>query len=755
MTPVRTAAIVAALVGSLAGCSKDPEAAKREYVASGERFAAEGKDAEAIIQYQNALQQDPRFGEARLKLAEIYERLGNVQGAGREYIRAADLLPNRADVQLKAASVLLYSRQFEDAKTRAAKVLAIDPRNAQAHVVVGSAMAGLKDFDAAVAELEEANKLEPSAVAHANLGTVRLAEGDRASAEAAFKKAIEVEPRNVTAYFALANFQLAANQRSEAESTLKRALELEPSNRMANRALAALYLGDRRMAQAEPYLKALATSDSTQEAASKLALADFFAVTKRPADAMRVLEPLKAAKGSSAQAQTRIAVLLYQEGKTAEARQTIDGVLAAEPKNALALLTKARFLLIEQQVDASLELARQAVAAAPRSIDAHYFLGNIHLLRNEQEEAAAAFSEVLKLNPRAVAAQFQLSKVRLARGEANAAQQLAESAVRGAPGASGPQLVLVKSLIAQRQYDRANTAIRTLLVREPNFAAAHSTAGTLAIFRNDRPEARRSYERALALDRDDLEALNGLSALDVAAGKPEPAIARVEALLARSPEKSEFVTLAAQTYGKLGRFDRAEELLKGLIERDPKALVAYAQLARVYFVQGKLNQARSELDRIVEKNPKSVGARTMAAMILDSQGSTAEARRRYEEILQIEPRAAVAANNLAYLYAETGGNLEVALQLAQDARGQMPRAPEVADTLGYVYLKKGLPEMALAPLSESVNSDPANAVYSYHLGLAHLGAGDKAKARQYLERALSMSPSFRGAEDARKTLATL
>ena len=69
-----------------------------------------------MVQYRNALQQDPRFGEARLKLAETYEKLNDRQNAYREYIRAADLLPTNVEVQVKAAALLLATRQFEDAK---------------------------------------------------------------------------------------------------------------------------------------------------------------------------------------------------------------------------------------------------------------------------------------------------------------------------------------------------------------------------------------------------------------------------------------------------------------------------------------------------------------------------------------------------------------------------------------------------------------------------------------------------------------
>ena len=98
---------VLALSILLVSCSKDPEVAKREFAANGDAYVKQQKYAEAAIEYRNAIQQDPRFGEARLKLAETYMKLNQLAEAAREYVRAADLLPANADAQMKAGRMLL------------------------------------------------------------------------------------------------------------------------------------------------------------------------------------------------------------------------------------------------------------------------------------------------------------------------------------------------------------------------------------------------------------------------------------------------------------------------------------------------------------------------------------------------------------------------------------------------------------------------------------------------------------------------
>ena len=77
------------------------------------------------------------------------------------------------------------------------------------------------------------------------------------------------------------------------------------------------------------------------------------------------------------------------------------------------------------------------------------------------------------------------------------------------------------------------------------------------------------------------------------------------------------------------------------------------------------------------------------------------------------------------------------------------------DTVGYVYLRKQLPQLAVPLFERCAEKDPKNPEYHYHLGLAYAQTGDSAKARRSLEEALRLNPSFPGAADAQKTLATL
>ena len=213
--------------------------------------------------------------------------------------------------------------------------------------------------------------------------------------------------------------------------------------------------------------------------------------------------------------------------------------------------------------------------------------------------------------------------------------------------------------------------------------------------------------------------------------------------------------MSAQTYNALGDAFAMEQALKKTVEVDPQSLQAYAMLGKMYYQQGRLDLARRELETYVGRAPNSVPANTMLGTILELQGRKDEAKARYNKALQTDPRAAVAANNLAWIDSNSNGNLDVALQLAQTAKAQLPNRHEVDDTLGWIYYKKGLSSMAVEALTTSTQRAPDNPNYNYHLALAHHQNGNKAEARKYLEKALASKAKFDGADEARKLLESI
>ena len=748
-------ALLAVLTGT-AACSGDPERAKQEYLKSGNQYFDQEKYSEAIVQYRNALQQDAKFGEARFKLAQAYERIGDSVNATREYIRAADALPDRADAQVKAGAYLLFGGQSQEARVRAEKALKLDPRNVEAQIILGNALAGLKDIEGALRQVEEAVKLDPaSSTALSSLGALRLAHGDQQEAEAAFRKAVEVGPDSPQAHLALAYFLWASGRQQDAEASFKRAVEVDPSNLTSHRALALYYLGSGRAALAEPHFKAMAAADTSASAPYKLALADYYIALNRTEDASAVLAGLVNAKDTASAAQTRVAAIDYVTKSRADGNRVIDQVLAKDPKNVPALLAKTRFQIEQGQIDGALATAQKAVAADGQSVPARYLLGTIYRAKRMQDEAVRAFSEVLKINPAAAAAQVQLAQLSLERGETARAVQLASDAARLLPNDARAQFTLMRSLMASAQYQEAARISAAMVRTFPKLPEVHAAAGSLALATNDRAGARRAFEKALEIDGANIEALMGLVRLDMSDKRAGDALARIDQQLAKTPRNAELLLLAARVHGASGDTEKAESHLTKAIEADPNNLSAYLLLGQLYQARGRIDQARASFEAVLKRQPNSVGANTVVAVLYEIEGNLDEARKRYEQVMQLDPNAPVAANNLAYLYAEHGGNLDVALQLAQTAKQHLPDEPQVSDTLGWIYVKKELASIGLPQLEDAVRRSPQDAQMHYHLGVALAKTGDAERSRRTLERALTLKLQPPLDAEARRLMATL
>jgi Tfp pilus assembly protein PilF len=89
------------------------------------------------------------------------------------------------------------------------------------------------------------------------------------------------------------------------------------------------------------------------------------------------------------------------------------------------------------------------------------------------------------------------------------------------------------------------------------------------------------------------------------------------------------------------------------------------------------------------------------------------------------------------------------------ARSELPRQAEVSDTLGWVYLRKGMTDQAVRTLQDAIKQDSTKALYHYHLGLAYVQLGEDARAGISIRQALKMDPGFSKAADAQKTLQKL
>jgi len=734
-------------------CSKDPGALKREYLANGNAHFNRKEYADAIIEYRKALQVDSTYPEARYKLAQAYDESGDGLNALREYVRAADVMPKDADVQARAGIFLVTAGAFEDAKARALNALALNPSHVDAQLVLAQATAGLKDLDGAAKQMEEAFRKDPTEpLFQTNIGDFRLAEGNLPEAEAAFKRAVALDPNSMVAVVSLARFYQVTGKTAEAEDALKKALALKPEDPAANRSLAALYFSTNRMAEAEAPLKAWV---ATAPPAARLVLADYYIKANRVDEARKTLDSAKDDPVVFSAARVRYSILEKAAGNAAAANKWLDEALARDAGDPDANIVKGRYLLSEGKLAEARNRFKTAVDAAPQSAEAHYWLATSHMALRDAESARQEFLEVQKLAPTEVQSKIQLARLELQAGQLASAETFANDAVRLLPRDGRAHLVRVDVLTAAGKLEPALKAALLLSQLLPKVPDPQLRLARIYLKQKDYRSAETALRRAIEISSNDREAYLGLVDVLIATNRLREAQQAVEEWVKANPEDAGYNLLAARVYRAQHDDTRAESALKKVLTIDPANVTAYKELSQIYFAQNRLDEARGQLESIVARQPKAIWAHTLIAMSFHLQNRIPEARERYERILSIDPRAATASNNLAIVLLQNNETPDRALTLAQTAIQQVPDSPEFNDTLGMVYLKKGLGTLAVPPLELAVRKDPANPEFQYHLGQAYIQIGRKADAQAALQKALASKTGFAGADDARKLLTSL
>jgi tetratricopeptide (TPR) repeat protein len=718
---------------------------KEDYLARGIEHVEEGQTADAIVDYLNALRLDETYAEARYRLAQAYLKRGQLADAMTQYIRTADLQPTNIDAQLQSIKLLLAARRFDDASRRAAIVIKNEPTNVDAHIARAMATARLVDLDNGRFEF-----VNPLAIAppdprdHLLFDAIEGGQENLEEAAAAFRKAVEVAPRSVTALHALAAFYLRTRRLEEAEGLLRQAIAIDPSLPESHRRLALLLVATRRAAEAEAPLRALA--ESTRTVPAELALADYYFNQRRDDAAIRILDRTARTPAGFVAAGIRRARILYVQKKPDEAHAALADVLRQEPKNVDALMLRAQFELAENNASVALTTAQEAAAAAPESAIARTLVGDVLSYRSQYDEAINAFNEALRLNPVLEPAKLSLLHLELQRNNMRRAEELANEALRENSLSVPVRLARAQVWARTGDFDLAIAGLNTVLLSDPDHALALSRLGEIHLRRRDFTAARQAFDKAVTADPQLFEALRGRVNLAVLERRTADAYAMVDARLAQAPEDVNTLMLSARISAAQGNFDRQEAALRKVIAVQPGNLSALAVLANLYVDLNMLDSARARYEEL-SNGPMAIGAQTMLGLIYQTQNKPREARAVFEKLLAANPDTHVAANNLAWIHSsEPGGNLDTALQLAENAVRLQPGSPDYRDTLGWVYLKKDLTSQAIASFETAVKARPDSPEFHYHLGLAYRKAARPQQAVEALQRALTLKPDLREAQ---------
>ena len=744
--------IVLAVLVVLGGCSRDPNVRKQKYLQSGNRYFDAGKYNEAIIQYSNAVQIDPRFAEGHYRLAQAYMKTSRLRNAYAELVRTVDLQPDNVKAQLDLGGLLLAGHQYNDARAKAQLVLGKAPDNADAHALLAGVNAGEGKLQDAVTEMQEAIRLAPSrSDQHIRLGVLLLADKQPAEAETSFKSAIELDPKSAQPYMALGNFY-APQRPADAEAQFRKAIEVEPKNIEARTTLARYLLAEGKKDEAEKTAAEAKNALPDDPAAYRL-LGDFYAGTGDLDKAVVEFADLYKKHSDNLGVKKSYIEMLLRRNRVDEASKLIDEILkVSKNKDVEALIFRAQISLSKNKTTEAAQELDAALKSEPDNALGRYLRGVAASQAGDDARAESEWRDAVRLRPTLIEAQQALAALAMRTGNMDLLGEVAEQIIKLMPSAPTGYIMRATTEFNRKQVDKAEADLKQAIEIAPQSGAAYGDLGKLRMAQRRFAEGEQLLEQALERDANSIDALQVLAAYYVFQKQPDKAIARVSAQITKSPNNSAFYSLLGSLQASNKDLAGAEASLQKAIELNQNNLTAFMLLGQVQVLRGSTDKALASWEGWAQKNPKDVRAYLMLGTLHEYKNNWQKAQELYNKALQIVPDYPPAANNLAYLMLLHGGNADVALSLAQTAKRGMPDSPNAADTLAWAYYQKGVYATAGDLLREAIKKTPQNPTYHYHLGMVYQKMNRGPEAKSELQRALQLDPKSANADEIRKAL---
>ena len=777
--------ILVLLLGPFAGCQSD-DAKLAEHMQRGDEYVEQKKQAEAIIEYKSVLQLDPNHAPAHHALAKAYLRNRQPREGFWELRETVRLDPSNLDAKLEFAQLSILAGEPEEALAQAESAIAADPKKVLAYLMKGQALNALKRDDEALQVFEKAVEVAPEdATALRVLSQVYDARGDIPRAEATYQKLIVVAP-DMNAYTSYGRFIARAHKgegrAKEVEAAFLKGIEVAKAEEMADAyaALATFYFRRDRFDDVVTLLEAgiAKQQDSVEliyllarfyssrgdeakareliEQATKAKPDDpkpfliLSAYRARQGDTQGALEAARQALAVAPKdegARLRYAELLVEIGfkdsepaKIDEGRKIVDEILADQPSNPGALFIQAKIDLSSKKTDEAIAAIRTAINGKPNWAEAYYVLGAALAIKGDNAGARNELGRALEIDPNLYQAQQVLAKVHEGLGEHEYAVEAGRRYLKLQPDNLEMRLLVAQSLVRLGKLKEAKSELESVDESKRGVEGNYAL-GRIYLGLGDFAQARKYLEIADAAMPRNSEILTNLLTLDTRENRQAESVARINAAIEAEPGNAKLQQLGGMVAQMTGRPADAEAMYKKAIELDPNDLAGYERLARFYSATGRLDETVKTYEQAIVVKPDQANLHHFLGVLYELGGQRERAVARYEDAIRLDPKLGEAKNNLAYLLADSGQNLDRALDLAQEAKTQLPDNASVADTLGWVLYKRGIPSAAISYLKEAeAGTDPNDAsigIVRHHLALAYEANGDLEEARAALTRSLA------------------
>lgn len=300
--------------------------------------------------------------------------------------------------------------------------------------------------------------------------------------------------------------------------------------------------------------------------------------------------------------------------------------------------------------------------------------------------------------------------------------------------------------------DNAIAAFQTSLTADPAFAASYAGLGQAYLQRKihtpeDVAQAKAACTRAVELDNTAADGEICLGMLFNTTGEYELAAQHLNRAVKLDNRRIEAWRELGQTYERLRKLDEAEACFKHAIALQPQYWAGYKRLGKFYYDRGRTDEAIEQFKEVLKLAPGNFSSYGNLGGTYVILGKYAEAIPLLEQAIRMRRTPGALSNlGVAYFY---DGKYEQAARTYEEAVRLKPMDYDTNGNLAEAYAQipnkrqesKSAYVQALKLAEQSLRVNLRDAVALSYAAVYAARLGQEAKAEDYRQRSLSLSPT--------------
>ncbi len=706
------------LVAVFSGCTQ--KANLEDHLSLANQYFEAGDYKSAEIEYKNVLQIDSEVGEALGHLGLIYHRQGRLGDAYPFLTRTREVAPENLDYRRALASLFLGLGDAESAWEEARNLLDDNPTDPAAPLTLQEAALRLSRIDDARASLETLRTTNETAAIVVALGLLDANEGKLDDAELLFKHALTLDSNSSDAHASLASVLWARDGAKAAETAFRSAFET---------------------AKNDPH--------------KQLRYAGFKLKSGNSNAAVEVIDKILGHTPNFVPGLLLKAQIAANEQRLADAAELSAKILRLTPYSPEIIVFDAKLKVGQGETDEAIKQLEKLTEVYTELAPAYFHLAQAYSANDQPIKSAASLTKALTIDPDYAEALLMQAALNARQGNPYDAITSLNRLLENNPADIPAQSLLAQIYLSENKLSNALEIFQSLSDQMPDNPQPPQLAGDVYFRMSENEKGRAALEESLARNQRYLPALERITDLDISEKRFTDALDRIDAQMEEFPDSEFLFFLKGKVFLSSDQGQNGEEALKRAIELKPTFRPAFLLLANYYTSSNQPKLAIQRLVALLDISPDDIDAHMRLGELYERQSDFDKARQHYQSSIKINSELGPALNNLAYIQAEHFNEIDEAYDLAMRARDLMPNDPATADTLGWIYHKRGDHELALSLVKESMRKIENHPMILYHLGKIQHAREDSEAAKTALSRALELGLEGIYVDDAKRILAEL